>query len=137
MDTIQESVTSLKQAWEKLKLTEPSLRIRDAAAKLGTSEAELLATGIGENVIRLSDQFEEQMLEFPKLGRVMALTRSEGCVLEHKVPFKKLKCTRQVHTRSPLSLVRLSSAYFFCRLEVWFCGDDSHSERHHEESSVF
>lgn len=91
METIQESVKSLKQAWENLKSTSPQLRIRDAAAALGVTEAELLATGIGENVIRLTDNFTEQLEEFPKLGRVMALTRSEGCVLEHKGPFQKIE----------------------------------------------
>ncbi|WP_026966742.1 hemin-degrading factor [Algoriphagus terrigena] len=91
METIQESVQSLKQAWENLKTSEPTLRIRDAAAKLGVTEAELLATGIGENVIRLTENFTEQVEEFPKLGRVMSLTRSEGCVLEHKGPFQKIE----------------------------------------------
>ena len=91
METIQESVQSLKQAWDNLKVTEPTLRIRDAAAKLGVAEAELLATGIGENVIRLTENFTEQVEEFPKLGRVMSLTRSEGCVLEHKGPFQKIE----------------------------------------------
>jgi putative hemin transport protein len=91
METIQEPVQSLKQAWESLKVSEPTLRIRDAAAKLGVSEAELLATGVGENVIRLSEYFTEQVEEFPRLGKVMSLTRSEGCVLEHKGPFQKIE----------------------------------------------
>lgn len=90
METIQESAQSLKQAWENLKESEPQLRIRDAATKLGVTEAQLLATGIGANVIRLTDNFTEQLEEFPKLGRVMSLTRSEGCVLEHKGPFQKI-----------------------------------------------
>jgi putative hemin transport protein len=91
MEIVKESAQSLKRAWEKLKLSEPTLRIRDAAKKLSVSEAELLATGLGESVIRLSENFEEQLLEFPKLGRVMSLTRSEGCVLEHKGPFQKIE----------------------------------------------
>lgn len=90
METIQQ-VNTLKEVWNQLKITEPTLRIREAATKLGVSEAELLATGIGENVIRLSDNFEAQFMEFPKLGRVMSLTRSEGCVLEHKGPFQKIE----------------------------------------------
>ncbi|MBA4300180.1 MAG: hemin-degrading factor [Cyclobacterium sp.] len=90
METMQQ-INTLKEAWNQLKIAEPTLRIRDAAAKLGVSEAELLATGIGESVIRLSENFEYQFLEFPKLGRVMSLTRSEGCVLEHKGPFQKIE----------------------------------------------
>lgn len=90
METLQQ-ITTLKEAWNQLKIAEPTLRIRDAAAKLKVSEAELLATGIGKNVIRLSENFEDQFLEFPKLGRVMSLTRSEGCVLEHKGSFQKIE----------------------------------------------
>jgi putative hemin transport protein len=96
METIQQ-ITTLKESWNQLKTAEPTLRIRDAAAKLEVSEAELLATGIGENVIRLSENFEDQFLEFPKLGRVMSLTRSEGCVLEHKGPFQKI----EIHQAGP------------------------------------
>ena len=97
METIQESAQSLKQAWENLKESEPQLRIRDAAGKLGVTEAQLLATGIGTNVIRLTANFTEQLEEFPKLGRVMSLTRSEGCVLEHKGPFQKI----EMHAAGP------------------------------------
>ncbi len=100
METLQESVLSLKQAWDSLKVSEPTLRIRDAAAKLGVSEAELLVTGIGTNVTRLTDNFEEQLTEFPRLGRVMSLTRSEGCVLEHKGPFQKI----EMHQAGPAKI---------------------------------
>lgn len=96
MNTAIETST-LKQAWENLKEQEPKLRIRDAAKKLGVSEAELLATGVGENVIRLSEDFVEQLEKFPKLGRVMSLTRNEGCVLEHKGTFQKI----EVHQAGP------------------------------------
>jgi len=86
--TIQNA--ALKTAWENLKLSEPTLRIRDTAKKLGISEAELLATGIGENVIRLTNDFVDQVKKLPTLGRVMALCRNEGCVLEHKGTFQKI-----------------------------------------------
>ncbi len=90
METSTLQNTSLKESWAKLKQEEPKLRIRDAAKKLNVSEAELLATGIGENVIRLSDDFVEQVQKFPTLGKVMALCRNEGCVLEHKGTFQKI-----------------------------------------------
>ncbi|MCR9082718.1 MAG: hemin-degrading factor [Cyclobacteriaceae bacterium] len=96
MNTAIETST-LKQAWENLKEQEPKLRIRDAAKKLGVSEAGLLATGVGENVIRLSEDFVEQLEKFPKLGRVMSLTRNEGCVLEHKGTFQKI----EIHQAGP------------------------------------
>lgn len=91
------NLTQLKQAWDDLKASSPQLRIRDAAKKLGVSEAALLATGIGENVIRLTDNFIEQVQQFPKLGKVMSLTRNDACVLEHKGPFQKI----EIHQAGP------------------------------------
>lgn len=90
METAFITTSSLKNAWEELKVKETQLRIRDAAQKLGVSEAELLATGIGDNVIRLKEDFVDQVKKFPKLGKVMSLTRNEGCVLEHKGTFQKI-----------------------------------------------
>ncbi len=90
METLSET-PALKKAWEKLKQEEPKLRIRDAAHKLGVTEAELLVTGIGEQVIRLNEDFAGQVARFPGLGKVMSLTRNEGCVLEHKGPFQKIE----------------------------------------------
>ena len=46
---------SLAARWAALRAEQPKLQIRDAARTLGTSEAELLATGIGKTVTRLSD----------------------------------------------------------------------------------
>ncbi|MBC6367716.1 hemin-degrading factor [Algoriphagus sp. AK58] len=90
METLFETTNALKAAWNELKVSQPQLRIRDAAKKLGVSEAELLVTGIGEQVVRLNADFANQVLDFPKLGKVMALTRNEGCVLEHKGTFQKI-----------------------------------------------
>ena len=90
METLFETSSALKAAWHELKVSQPQLRIRDAAKKLGVSEAELLATGIGGQVVRLNSDFANQVLDFPKLGKVMALTRNEGCVLEHMGTFQKI-----------------------------------------------
>ncbi|MBN3518799.1 hemin-degrading factor [Algoriphagus lutimaris] len=100
MEIFNESTDTLKQNWEELKSDFPQLRIRDAAKRLGVSEAELLATGIGENVIRLQDNFKSQVLDFPKLGKVMSLTRNEACVLEHKGPFQKI----ELHAAGPSTI---------------------------------
>lgn len=115
METTQESVQSLKQKWEDLKVAEPKLRIRDAAVKLGVSEAELVATGIGTNAIRLTTDFPEQMIEFPKLGKIMSLTRSEGCVLENKGPFQKI----ELHQAGPHKIATVIGPV---ELRVFFAG---------------
>ncbi len=70
--------------WQALRESEPNLRIRDAAHKLGVSEAELLATGCGATVTRLDGDWREVLKRVPALGRVMALTRNEHCVHERK-----------------------------------------------------
>ncbi|UAB84953.1 hemin-degrading factor [Zunongwangia sp. SCSIO 43204] len=78
------STTSLKQQWETLKEEQPQLRIRNAAQALNVSEAELLATKIGNGVTRLVNQPKEILQEIESLGKVMALTRNESCVHERK-----------------------------------------------------
>lgn len=89
MTTI-EKIATLKNSWEALRLEQPQLRIRDAAKELGCSEAELLATGIGETVTRLSNDFREILLSVEALGKVMALTRNAYCVHERKGVYSNL-----------------------------------------------
>lgn len=76
---------SLADQWNALRAEQPKLQIRDAARTLGTSEAELLATGIGKTVVRLSDAdhaMNDIMIRALDLGTVLALTRNENGVLE-------------------------------------------------------
>ncbi len=75
---------SLKSQWEALKAENPHLRIRNAADQLGVSEAELVATHVGEMVTRLRPEFANILTEVEKLGKVMALTRNDECVHERK-----------------------------------------------------
>lgn len=83
--------TDLKERWNELREQEPSLRIRDAATRLGVSEAELLATGCGTNVTRLRPEFAEILQDFHALGRIMALTRNEEIVHERKGEYKNVE----------------------------------------------
>lgn len=77
-------VNDLKEKWEALKAENPHLRIRNAAAQLGVSEAELLVTDIGEGVTALKPEFANILSEVEQLGKVMALTRNDECVHERK-----------------------------------------------------
>ncbi len=77
-------VHDLKEKWEALKADNPHLRIRNAAAELGVSEAELLATNVGEGVTVLKPEFKDILTETQQLGKVMALTRNDECVHERK-----------------------------------------------------
>lgn len=77
-------VNDLKEKWEALKAENPHLRIRNAAAELGVSEAELLATTVGNGVTVLKPEFQNILTEAEQLGKVMALTRNDECVHERK-----------------------------------------------------
>lgn len=83
------SPSSLKDSWQRFQVEHPKVRIRDAAAQLGVSEAQLVATDCGGTVTRLSTGDHNHgwgaVLErLPALGYVMALTRNEHCVHERK-----------------------------------------------------
>lgn len=82
---------TLASAWTMLKSQFPTLRIRDAAEKLGVSEAELLTTTIGNTATRLEGDWTELVKRLPSLGRVMSLTRNNSCILEHKGSFQKVE----------------------------------------------
>ena len=84
MNTATETKSNLKEVWQNFKIENPKIRIRDAAKQIGVSEGELLATEIGENVIRLNNNFAEILHELHTLGYVMALTRNEEIVHERK-----------------------------------------------------
>ncbi|WP_183559754.1 hemin-degrading factor [Mucilaginibacter sp. SP1R1] len=84
---------TLKARYEEYKLTNPKTRIRDIAAELQVSEAELLATGLGETVTLLKNDFENILRQVSSLGYVMALTRNDYCVSERKGIYEKITFT--------------------------------------------
>ncbi len=80
----------LKREWDALKEEAPKLRIRDAARRLGVSEAGLLATGLGETVTLLEGDFRDLLAEVESLGYVMALTRNDHAVHERKGVYRQV-----------------------------------------------
>ncbi|MEZ5024132.1 MAG: ChuX/HutX family heme-like substrate-binding protein [Chitinophagales bacterium] len=82
--------TEITKQWANLLQENPKTRIRNAAAQLQLSEAQLLATNIGESVIRLDIDWKAFVQKLPLLGKIMSLTRNDGCVLEHKGAFEKV-----------------------------------------------
>ncbi|MFQ1701406.1 hemin-degrading factor [Loktanella agnita] len=60
----------------------PKTRERDLAAKLGISEAALVAAHVGDTVTRIDAHPDGIMAAAQELGEVMALTRNESCVNE-------------------------------------------------------
>ncbi len=69
-------------AWQVLRNEQPRLRARDAAQHLSVSEAELLASRVGEDALLLRADWSELLPELLALGEVMVLTRNEHCVHE-------------------------------------------------------
>ena len=63
------SPEALRRRWDKLRENKPQLRIREAASVLEVSEAELLATGCGENANRLEAGWPELLNEVESLAR--------------------------------------------------------------------
>ncbi|PSS46198.1 hemin-degrading factor [Pseudomonas sp. BBP2017] len=74
----------LYQQWQQLRTEQSGLRARDAAAKLGISEAELTASRLGVDTVRLRPEWKTLLPALGELGYIMALTRNEHCVHERK-----------------------------------------------------
>ena len=73
-----------------MKSENPKMRIREIAKQLQSSEVQLLATGVGENVTRLKDDPKAILGDIIKLGKVMALTRNDHAVHERKGVYDNL-----------------------------------------------
>ncbi|WP_149241102.1 ChuX/HutX family heme-like substrate-binding protein [Dyadobacter sp. 32] len=94
--TLANTRTDLKEIWTEFKIQNPKRRIRDAAKELNTTEAELVATGIGDNVTLLDGDFRELLKEIESLGHVMALTRNDHVVHERKGIYENVSFNNHV-----------------------------------------
>jgi putative hemin transport protein len=83
-------VLEVRQAWQRLHESEPDLRARDLAERIGVSEGELVASRCGEGITRLQGPWQELIHALPVLGRVMVLTRNDSCVHEKKGTFANI-----------------------------------------------
>lgn len=77
-------------AWQVLRSEQPRLRARDAAERLAVSEAELIASRLGVDAIRLRHDWAALLPALGELGHVMALTRNEHCVHERKGYYREV-----------------------------------------------
>ncbi len=112
-----------------MKSENPKMRIREIAKQLQSSEAQLLATGVGENVIRLKDDPKAILGDIIRLGKVMALTRNDHAVHERKGVYDNLTFQGPVGTfvneDIDLRLFMMAWAYAFAvnendRLSIQF-----------------
>ncbi|SFW52453.1 hemin-degrading factor [Luteibacter sp. UNCMF366Tsu5.1] len=77
-------IPALLNGYRQLRETEPGLRARDVAQRLGVSEGALVASRVGDGVTRLAGDSPAIIRDLPSLGHVMALTRNAYCVHEKK-----------------------------------------------------
>jgi putative hemin transport protein len=87
---------ALKDRWAEFKIQNPKTRIRDAAKELDTTESDLVATGLGENITLLEGDFRELLKDVTSLGYVMALTRNDHVVHERKGVYENVSFNNHV-----------------------------------------
>lgn len=87
---------ALKDRWAEFKTENPKTRIRDAAKELNTTEVDLVATELGENIVLLEGDFRELLKDVPSLGYVMALTRNDHVVHERKGVYENVSFNNHV-----------------------------------------
>ncbi|MCZ4324472.1 hemin-degrading factor [Pseudomonas anguilliseptica] len=85
--------SDLYLAWQVLRSEQPRLRARDAAERLAVSEAELVASRLGVDTLRLRPEWAGLLPALGELGYVMALTRNEHCVHERKGYYREVTVT--------------------------------------------
>lgn len=88
------SNSDLAQRWSALRAEQPKLPPRDAAQKLNVSEAELVATNVGQGVTRLRDGSTAYKAVYDRLyelGQIKAITRNDNAVLERVGSVTKAK----------------------------------------------
>ena len=119
-NTIDLSPESIRHAWQELQETQPTMRIREAAIELHLSEAQLLATTVGDDCIRLRGPWPEFLRRWPELGYVMSLTRNDACILEHKGHFDKVNTFGKGNHSMATVIGPIESRVFFSSWHVAF-----------------
>lgn len=136
-ETIQAPASTLRERYEAFQAQNPRVRIRDAAQQLGVSEAELLATGVGIDTIRLEGPWDELLKRFKKLGKVMSLTRNDACVLEHKGAFEKVGTFGSGNHHMATVIGPIESRVFFKNWAFAFANTMDKSDREMHSIQVF
>lgn len=78
---------SIYEQWCSIKNQNPQLRALEIANQLAISEAELVASRVGVDVVKLQSDWSSVLPGIESLGKIMALTRNEFCVHERKGPY--------------------------------------------------
>ncbi|TDQ08246.1 heme ABC transporter ATP-binding protein [Pedobacter metabolipauper] len=84
---------TLKEKYQAYQQAHPKKRILDIAKDFNISEAQLLMTGLGDQVTLLRPEMDNILKQVENLGHVMALTRNEYCVNERKGTYQNFSQT--------------------------------------------
>ncbi len=137
ISTQESKRTTLADAWRGILQAKPDLRIREAAKQLNVSEAELLATKTGDNVIRLQTSWPDLLHSFKTLGRVMSLTRNDACILENKGSFQKIDVVGSGAHSMAAVVGPIESRVFFSAWHTAFAATEEKSGRTLKSIQVF
>jgi putative hemin transport protein len=129
--------SSLRDSWSEIQRTNPGIRIREAAALLSVSEAELLATTVGEHIVKLQGPWPELLKRFASLGRVMSLTRNDSCILEHKGAFRKIDIIGQARHAMATVIGPIETRAFLSAWHVAFAATEEKNGRLLRSIQVF
>lgn len=137
MEILTDNQSTLRDAWTALQQAKPGIRIREAAKELGTSEAQLVATKTGDEVIRLAGPWPELLKSFKTLGRVMSLTRNDACILEHKGTFQDIDIMEGGMHSMATVIGPIETRVFFQAWNVAFAVVESKSDRVLKSIQIF
>ena len=104
----------LKSKWNSFRSENENIRIRDAASKMGVSEAEILSTEIGDSVSYLSiSDFSLFLKDILSADKLMILIRNEIVVHENIIESNNVKLTEsQIVDMNGLIILDFNSSYF-------------------------
>lgn len=84
----------IRQQFVELTKDEPHIHARNAAQKIGITEAELLASHLGSGVYGLTADWENILLAAAMLGELRAITRNDACVHERIGHYENLSFSK-------------------------------------------
>jgi len=82
---------ALPLRWKDLRAERPRIRPREAARRLGVTEAELLDSLVGRGVTRLRGPWIQLLRALEPLGAMMGLSRNEHCVIEKDGIYRRVE----------------------------------------------
>lgn len=95
--TFERRAAALRERHDAVALAEPRLRARNRAARLGVTEAELVAAGCGGiTVTPLAADPQTLVRELGTLGEVLAISRNEWCVHERHGRYEEIQAQSAV-----------------------------------------